>query len=131
MTDQIGRPLHMRDTGAFPTAPLQEALRQAQLKKQREAGREGPPVGPKPVNPNAAANGSNTFVWPTEAADPTRRVQALQPVVPPAPLPPPNVTVEPPMSAKDALTLRAACLVTAGVVSLIAAVWAVVSVFAP
>ncbi len=85
-----------------------------------------PPL--RPASPNAAADGTKVHSWPVQAMAPTK---ALPPSAPRPYLPPPNVVVEPPIKPADAVTLRAACLVTAGVVSLIAAVWAVVEVIVP
>ncbi len=68
--------------------------------------------GLRPAGRNAAANGSNTYVWPAAEsltdADPTRAVKVLPPN-----LPRPNVTVDPPTTAKSGLPARKAALIAA------------------
>ncbi len=89
---------------------------------------------PRNGGPHLAADASKPVVWPLAGpstdADPTRQVKAL----PPRPyVPTPNVVVEPPMTAKDALTMQKACLyaailvAVAGVVAFIAVNVAAVS----
>ncbi len=68
---------------------------------------------PKPASPHAVANGSKVNTWPT-ATDP-QPTKAMSPVPRPHVLTPP---VEPPVTAKDALTMQKACLYAAGLVVL-------------
>ncbi len=83
--------------------------------------RHGADNKPRNGGRHLEADGSKVRTWP--AQDPNLPVQppAVRPYVPT-----PNVVVEPPMTAKDALTMRNACLYAAalvavfGVVALIA-----------
>ncbi len=58
---------------------------------------------PRDGGAHLKADVDKPVVWPLADADPTRRVQAQPPTLPPAPRhPAPNVVIDTPMTAKDA-----------------------------
>ncbi len=96
-TNANGKPRHMGATREFPLVgyrPKHDATNR-----------------PRNGGPHLKADASKPLDRPSTDADPTRAVKALPPLPPPfPPLPKPNVVIEPPMSAKDALTMQKACL---------------------
>lgn len=91
-TGRNSGPDHARDTGAWPTLPLWNALArhgadmsQVPRPPQIQPGHDGPDVTvPIPVDP-AAADANSTHLWPVANAGPRR--PSPRPAVPPAAAP--------------------------------------------
>lgn len=116
-TANANSPRHLFDTGKFATLP-------PHLQPYRPT-LPGTNAKTAKASPHLVADRAKAHKWPTQDAAPTRALQV------PKPRPHvPSPTVEPPMTAKDALTMQkaclwAACLVAAfGLVALIAVNWA-------
>ncbi len=108
MTERTNhKPRHLYDTGKFKTLPPERQVRPQMFDN-----------APKNGGPHLAADGSKVQSWPTDP-QPTK---AVQPPTPRPYAPAPNVVVEPPMSAKDALTMEKACLYGAVLVAVLGVV---------
>lgn len=107
-TANANSPRHLYDTGKFKTLP-------PELQPYRPTLPGGNAKTAK-TSPHLVADGKKAHTWPTQDADPTRAVKVPQPR-PFVPSPP----VEPPMTAKDALTMQRLCLIAAVVVAVFGA----------
>jgi hypothetical protein len=109
VTHPTNGPRHLYHTGQFKTLPKHLQVRPDMFVN-----------APRNGGPHLAADSK---AGPSVDADPTRKVQALPPH---PPIPHPNVTVEPPMTARDARFMQRFCTVALAVV-LVAAVAALVA----
>jgi hypothetical protein len=92
-TDQNHKPAHMRNTGAWPTKPLREAL--------RARGHDVPEPALKPASPHVVADDTKANDWPVQDPQPTKPLRVATPKSEPHPHPRPNVVVEPAMTRRD------------------------------
>ncbi len=86
-----GGPGHMRDTGAYPTVPLMEALAKRGVHVQAPPAIQPDEVTvpmPAPVDP-AAANANSTHIWPVGNVRPAPQPRPAAPPVPPIDVAPP------------------------------------------